>query len=89
MQGCLLRVNNLPVTSVRLRPKDEGFDVYMEDPTFGEFPISRSCLLEFLDLEVPRAEREQGPAQGWVRVTYDELLGIIQRIQNRRSESSE
>ena len=83
MHGCLLRVNNLPVTSVRLRTTEDGkgFDIYIDDPDFGPFPLSRSCLLEYLDLSVPKVEREKDPFRGWRRVTYDELVQIIQRIR--------
>lgn len=84
MQGCLLRVNNLPITSVRLKSNgDKGFDIYIEDPDFGAFPLSRSCMLEFLDLSVPKAERAKDPFHGWRRVTYDELAKIIQDIRTR------
>lgn len=84
MQGCLLRVNNLAVTSVRLKAKnDKEFHIYIEDPDYGPFPLSRACLLEYLDLSVPKLERARDPFHGWRRVTYDELVKIIRDIHSR------
>ena len=85
MHGCLLRINNLPVTSVRLRTEGRMVQIYIEDPDFGDFPLSRSCILEYLDLSVPKDVRAKDPFLGWKRVTYDELVAIVQDIRARTS----
>lgn len=76
----LLRVNNLPVESVKLRPKGHEFDIIIADGEFGEFPLSRACYLEYLDLGIPKVDRDRDPFHGWRRVTYDELVEILKKI---------
>ena len=79
--GCgLLRVNNIPVSSVRLRPRGDEFDIIISDGEFGDFPLSPSCYLEYLDLGIPKSDRERDPFRGWKRVTLDELKEILKRI---------
>ena len=80
MSGCLLRVNNLPVTSVKLRPRGNEFDIIIDDQEFGEFPLTRSCYLEYLDLATTKSQRECDPFHGWKHVTYDELVVIVQKM---------
>lgn len=84
MSGCLLRVNGLAITSVRLRPRGERgrFEIVIEDPTFGAFPLTRACAVEYLDLAIPKADRQADADRGWRRVTYDELVEIIQAIKS-------
>lgn len=84
MSGCLLRVNNLAITSVRLRPRGErgNFEIVVEDPTYGAFALTRACSVEYLDLAIPKSERMADPERGWRRVTYDELIEIIQAIKS-------
>lgn len=80
MSGCLLRVNGLAITAVRLRPRGERgrFEIVIEDPTFGAFALTRACSVEYLDLAIPKDD----PGRGWRRVTYDELVEIIQEIKS-------
>lgn len=88
MSGCLLRVNGLPITAVRLRPKGERgrFEIVIEDPTYGAFALTRACFVEYLDLEIPKADRKADPDKGWRRVTYDELVEIIQAIKTANEQ---
>ena len=81
MSGCLLRVNNLQVTSIVLRPKGDKFDIVIEDDEFGEFALSRGCYLEFLDLGMPKKDRESDPFHGWKHVTFDELVEIVRGMK--------
>lgn len=79
--GCgLLRVNNIPVASVRLRPHGDEFDIIISDGEFGDFPLSRTCYLEYLELGIPKADRERDPFHGWKRVSLDELKEILKKI---------
>ena len=79
MQCGLLRVNNLPVETVRLRPRGNEFDIIIESD-FGDFPLSPACLLEYLDLNLSKIDRERDPFHGWKRVTLDELKEILRKI---------
>ena len=85
MHGCLLRVNDLPITSVRLKARGETFEILIEDPEYGAFPLSRSCTIEYLDLAVPKEIRVKDPFHGWRRVTYDESATIVRDIKTRTS----
>lgn len=82
MDRYLLRVNDLPVTSARVRDRgeDEEPDILVEDPEFGEFPLSRKCRLEYLDLGLSQRQKESDPFRGWKRVTYGELVGILRGL---------
>lgn len=88
MSGCLLRVNNLAITSVRLRPRGTRgqFEIVIEDPIYGAFALTRACAVEYLDLAIPKAERQADPEKGWRRVTYDELVEIVQAIQSAKEQ---
>ena len=65
--------------------KGADMAVLPEDPDFGDFPLSRGCILEYLDLSVPKDVRAKDPFLGWRRVTYDELVAIVQDIRARTS----
>lgn len=81
MDGYLLRINDLPVTSAKLRDRgDGGFDILVEDPEFGEFPLNQKCRLEYLDLSETKHQKECDPFRGWKRVTYGELVEILQGL---------
>lgn len=73
MSASSLRINGVVVTSLDLRHDALGqVEVVIQDPWYGEFPLTPGCLIEYLD-------PSGGPAgQGaWVRLIYPELVAIL------------
>ena len=60
-------------------------DILIQDEVYGEFPLSPTCLIEYLtteDLETPVGDDVDVV---WRRLTYEELLALLLPIMTPTS----
>lgn len=78
MSNFLLVVNRVPVPGVRLRITNNITEVVMTDPIYGSFPISPSCDILYLNLDISPSKRDAMPNKGWRRVSLSSLKFFLE-----------
>jgi hypothetical protein len=72
-----LRVNGVRVTTATLRHGENGRELVITDPRFGEFAADESFALELLELLHPPEIRSRLPNGGWRKVSLRIFIALL------------